>query len=91
LRKILNEQLKLVLLDRDHVGTTDTSFLPVHFVGEAIWMLFSFWAELTAVAVAPAADLLPDCAKRTPWYMTELISRLTTRELSPDSPLEKKT
>ena len=27
------------------------------------------------------------CANRTPWYITELISNETTKELSPDSPV----
>ena len=29
------------------------------------------------------------CANRTPWYMTELISKETTNELSPDSPVKE--
>ena len=31
----------------------------------------------------------PGCANNTPWYMTELISNDTTKELSPDSPENK--
>ena len=55
--------------------------------------------EAAAAAAAAAAALaegvgkcagaaLSDlgCAKRTPWYITELISRDTTNELSPESP-----
>ena len=56
--------------------------------------------EATATAAAEAAVALdvevgkcPEaalsdlgCAKRTPWYITELISRDTTNELSPESP-----
>ena len=30
------------------------------------------------------------CANRTPWYITELISNETTKELSPDSPVKHK-
>ena len=44
--------------------------------------------ELVLALLLPALE--PDCccvcAKRTPVYMTELISRETTRELSPESP-----
>ena len=31
----------------------------------------------------------PGWANNTPWYMTELISKDTTKELSPDSPENK--
>ena len=47
-------------------------------------------ALLTAAAAGVSLVLelfaLDGWAKRTPWYITELISRLTTRELSPLSP-----
>ena len=57
-------------------------------------------ADEAAAAAAVAVPLAEDgegkcpeaalstlgCAKRTPWYITELISSDTTNELSPESP-----
>jgi hypothetical protein len=58
-----------------------------------------FWLALSDAVGAVTDDVVEEaalvfllsesdfgCAKRTPWYITELISRDTTRELSPDSP-----
>ena len=52
------------------------------------------WEEgAAAAALAEEAGKCPGaalsdlgCAKRTPWYITELISSETTSELSPESP-----
>ncbi len=45
-------------------------------------LVLSLLLEAAAVLLLVAVGW----ANKTPWYITELISRLTTRELSPDSP-----
>ena len=45
------------------------------------------WALAEEAGKCPGAALSDlGCAKRTPWYITELISSETTSELSPESP-----